>query len=1172
VKLSNWHKSFEWLKSSWRPQSARLAQEVQEYRSLVDGLPCLVCCFRPLGLITYVNRAYCEYFGKSPEQLIGSSFLRLVPEQDHDRILIELKQLTSQSPACTVEHMVIAKDGSSRWQRWTNHAHFGPDGSLEIVYSFGEDIPDGKRAENELDQARTRYQEIFKGIQEGIGIVDENETFVFANPAFASILEEESAEALIGRSILDYLPDDQRAFVLEQTAKRRERLTSQYELSIVTRKGTCKTILVSVSPRLDTDGRFIGSFGAIMDVTDRKRAEGALRVSEALNRAVIENSPVGISIRSAQGKLLSVNSAWMKIWGLSPEGVENYKRTSTTEFICEPNRKQLGQWLPQVESVYRTGGILNIPELHYCDDPPARPRWVSLTYYSLMNDQGEVDRVVILTEDVTERKQAEETLRFFTHRLSLASEAAGIGVWDLDLKTNHLVWDDRMYEMYGVSASDFGGAYETWQKSVHPDDLDHASREVSEAISNTRDFHTSFRIVVPDGRVRHIEAHALVLRSLNGTPDRMVGVNLDITERRQAEEALRKSESFNRAVVENSPVGISIRNVTGQLLSVNDAWMKIWGVSPEAVEHIKNEGMNDLTGGPKRRQLGQWFPQIENICRNGGVLRIPELYYEDDPPARSRWVSFTYYSIMNNQGEVERVVILTEDITERKLAEEALSQSEEKYRSYVDNSPDGIFVFDTAGHLLEANPAAERMTGYTRAEILIKTIDDFFPQEWRETSQQHFVALQDSGHYDGEIPIRRRDGVTVWWATNVVRFDENRFLGFAVDVTDTRRLRELESRAQRLETAGRVAGQVAHDFNNLLAPLMAYPDFIREELPRNHPALAYLGSMEEAAQRIAEINQQLLTLGRRGHYNQEPLNLNEVVQQVLVETEYPRATLTCQTDLATDLMNVMAGRAQIYRVLMNLFQNARDAMGDIGRLTIRTENFHADHAATVFCRVPEGEYVKLTVSDTGCGIPDDVMPKIFDPFFTTKITDGKRGSGLGLSVVDAVMKDHGGYVDVRSKIGEGTSIYLYFPVTLHACDETERANVSGGNELVLVVDDDSVQRDVTLKLLSRLGYLTDSAASGEEALEKLRSQPVDLLVLDMILPSGIDGAETYRRALEIIPAQRAIIVSGFAESDRVSVAQQLGAGAFVLKPLTRAALAQAVRRELDHNATETVKA
>ena len=383
------------------------------------------------------------------------------------------------------------------------------------------------------------------------------------------------------------------------------------------------------------------------------------------------------------------------------------------------------------------------------------------------------------------------------------------------------------------------------------------------------------------------------------------------------------------------------------------------------------------------------------------------------------------------------------------------------------------------------------------------------------------------------------------------------------DVTETKRLQEYAARAQRLETAGRIAGQVAHDFNNLLAPIMAYPDFIRDELPDDHPALEFLNDIETSAAQIADINQQLLTLGRRGHYTQEPLNLNEIVQQVVNELESPPDTLVCETDLEKNLMNIMGGSSQIHRVISNLLNNARDAMQDIGRICIKTENYYIDDTSVKYERIPRGEYVKLAISDTGCGIPDEIIQKIFDPFFTTKKTDRKRGSGLGLSVVDAVIKDHNGYLDLSSKIGKGTTFYLYFPITRETVDEQESEQIAGGSEAVLIIDDDEIQRNVSLRLLEKLGYKATAVESGEKAVEFLKENPQDLLILDMVMPPGIDGAETYRQVLEINPEQKAIIVSGFSETERVLEAQKLGAGAFIKKPLTNRTIALAVRKELD---------
>jgi signal transduction histidine kinase/CheY-like chemotaxis protein len=383
------------------------------------------------------------------------------------------------------------------------------------------------------------------------------------------------------------------------------------------------------------------------------------------------------------------------------------------------------------------------------------------------------------------------------------------------------------------------------------------------------------------------------------------------------------------------------------------------------------------------------------------------------------------------------------------------------------------------------------------------------------------------------------------------------------DITETKRLQELESRAEKLEMAGIIAGQVAHDFNNLLSPILAYPMYIKEELPNDHDAHAYLDAIQNAAGRIAEINQDLLTMGRRAHYNQEALDLNQVVEQIVTEMESRSTTVSVETDLCEDLAPIKGGAAQLHRVLTNLIVNAKDAMDDVGVVSIRTENYYADNTTVVYGAVPKGEYVKLTVSDTGCGIPANVIPKILDPFFSTKTTDKKRGSGLGMSVVDAVIKDHNGYMDLSTKVGEGTSFYVYFPVTTESVQPEVSNEACGGSDTILVVDDDDVQRAVATQLLTKLGYEVNSVESGEKAVEFLRENPRDLVILDMIMPGGSDGAETYRQIIGVSPYQKAIILSGYSASDRVLDVQRMGAGAFVKKPVTTKVLAEAVRKELD---------
>lgn len=384
------------------------------------------------------------------------------------------------------------------------------------------------------------------------------------------------------------------------------------------------------------------------------------------------------------------------------------------------------------------------------------------------------------------------------------------------------------------------------------------------------------------------------------------------------------------------------------------------------------------------------------------------------------------------------------------------------------------------------------------------------------------------------------------------------------ELKQRKRLQSELARAQRLETAGRIAGQIAHDFNNLLGPLAAYPSLVSDDLPPDHPAQEMLSEMETSATKIAEINQQLLALGRRGHYTQEAVDLNELVQKVVESLKIPPA-IQLQKNLANDLFTIKGGSAQLTRALSNIIINAIEAMHFDGVLTIYTQNFYLDQPMQQKHLIKRGEYVKLDISDTGGGIDKRHLDKIFDPFFTTKTMDRMRGSGLGLSVVHGIVQDHNGYVTVDSS-PEGTTFSLFFPVNREMEEEPSepREEVRGGDESILVVDDDPFQRRVAGAILNRLGYQVHAIDSGEKAVEYVKEHPTDLILLDMLM-DGIDGTETYQKILRFRPDQRALVFSGYAMSKRVDKALELGAGGFIAKPISMQTLANAVRQELDRH-------
>ena len=509
-----------------------------------------------------------------------------------------------------------------------------------------------------------------------------------------------------------------------------------------------------------------------------------------------------------------------------------------------------------------------------------------------------------------------------------------------------------------------------------------------------------------------------------------------------------------------------------------------------------------------------------------------------------------------------------------------LRESEERLSSVIQATNVGIWDWNLTTDKIAVNARWLETLGYTRDELTPITTD-----RWRELCHPDDLPFADDARnrhlsgqcevYECEIRLRHKDGHWVWLYDRgrIMERDADgepmRMSGTYCDISELKRLRDLECRAESLEAAERIAGQIAHDFNNLLAPLVAYPDLVREQLGADHPATPLVGTIEKSARRIAEINQQLLTLGRRGHYEVVTLDTNEIVGNCLDELLTDSPDIAVERDLAENLPPIRGGSAQLHRALFNILVNARDAVADGGTVAVSTESRFIAGVDRHGRPHPPGDYILTTIRDTGCGMSEEVRERVFDPFYTTKKTDNMRGSGLGLSIVDAVVRDHGGWVDLESAIGRGTAFYIYLPIAAQpeAAPESRPTEypIAGGDESLLIVDDDPVQCEVASRLLGKLGYRTQSALSGEEAVAAARKQHFDLLLLDVVMP-GMDGPDTYEAVLEINPQQKAILVSGYSESERVRRARELGAREFVRKPYTRERLASAVRTELDRPA------
>ncbi len=381
-------------------------------------------------------------------------------------------------------------------------------------------------------------------------------------------------------------------------------------------------------------------------------------------------------------------------------------------------------------------------------------------------------------------------------------------------------------------------------------------------------------------------------------------------------------------------------------------------------------------------------------------------------------------------------------------------------------------------------------------------------------------------------------------------------------------LREQLERAERMESLGVLAGGVAHDLNNMLGPLVGYPELILMKLPEESPVRRQVQRISNSARGAAEVVQDLLTLARRGRYEMVPTNVNEIVESYLDSPSFDQlqqanSNIKVDVRLGDSLDQIHGSSPHLYKVIMNLIVNAFDAMPSGGELTISTSQSCLEALLSGYDRIGRGDYVILRVRDTGIGIDAKDIEKIFEPYYSKKRM-GSSGSGLGLSVVYGVVKDHKGYYDILSEPGQGAEFVLYFPATRVIEEQGKLAPVKiDGSESILVIDDDAALREMAAELVSSLGYHVDTVASGREAVAWLQENSADLLLLDMIMEPDCDGLETYREIIKSEPDQKAIIVSGYSSTDRVIKTQSLGAGALVKKPYNRATIGLAIRNELD---------
>jgi PAS domain S-box-containing protein len=776
---------------------------------------------------------------------------------------------------------------------------------------------------------------------------------------------------------------------------------------------------------------------------------------------------------------------------------------------------------------------------------------------------------LIIARDDRDRRQAFTQARRVEAELRQVLGSSPAALWSAERAAGQDVtagWQFRyvspLLSRLAGRAPDYFDHPFKWAEVVHPSERESYRTGLRRLLTGSgTDSETLYRIVASDGAVRWVRDRLQVVRDVSGRPTRLDGCLVDVTEQRQAEEALRQSEQRFRALVEKSRDGITLLDEKGVIRYTSPALRVIFGYSPAEVlgkDWLDLVHPEDAPFAREqlRRALVRPGEDIPLRCRciaADGAVRILELNGVnrlDDPSVRA-------------------VVVNYRDVTERERAARELARQHTLLEGLFASVPDIVCYKDRDLRLLGGNPAFEELMGRPIAELLGKPCGEVFVADWGE----RILAVEPSVVTTGET-VRGKEWVTypdgrqvlLDIAVSPLHGEDASTVGLIVtgrDVTDQNRLEDQLRQSHKLEAVGRLAGGIAHDFNNLLTVILGNLELVRSGAAGDE-APELLASTERAAKQAADLTKQMLGFARRQPLRTTTLDLNALVNEsvgLLRRTIDPRITIRVES--SADLQPVAADPVQVQQVLMNLCLNARDAMPDGGTLTIETTNADEIRRPGATVDEPPVPFVRVSVSDTGMGMNEEVRAKIFEPFFTTK--DVGQGTGLGLAVVYGVARAHGGWVECSSTPGVGSQFDVYLPrgITSDEVPEkpTEPGNVSRGRgETVLIADDEPLVRSLARNALERQGYRVLLAADGAEAVEVFRvdRENISLVILDVSMPQ-MSGHQAYDVIRMLKPETRVLFASGYPINDRENE-HEFG---FLHKPYTPSSLAAAVRNALD---------
>lgn len=995
-----------------------------------------------------------------------------------------------------------------------------------------------KHAEEALRERETQYRTLFEAAPIGIGVADRDGNLLIFNKTMldqGGYTPEDIRR--IGNVAALYYDPAQRAEAL--ALLQQQGFVHQFPVKFRRKDGTAYETLLTLTP-VNIDGKPCIQ-ALVEDITARKRTEEALAASEAELRALF----------AAMHDVVMV---------IDRDGV--YRRIAPTrpELLYKPAEELLGKRLHEIfprehadrflEAIQHTLATRQTTIIEYELPIRGRKLWFS-TFLSPMNES----ETLWVARDVTEWKRARKQIDMLAHALRSIDEAVSI----TDLQDNLIFVNDAFLKTYGYSAEELLGKHVSILRSPRTDPAVYQEIRPGTLRGGWRGELINRR---KDGKEFPIFLSTSVVKDDDGTPIALIGVASDISERKRAEEALRESEAKFRTVAETAATAIFIYQ--GERLKYVNRYaatltgyseeelvqMRFWElVHPDHREMIRERGL--------ARQRGDFVPpryEFKILTKSG----------------EARWLDFTA-GIIQFQGQPAGVGTAF-DITDRKKAEEALRESEESYRRFFEQDLTADIVVSVDGHVLMCNPAYIKMFGFASEEEALQTnIIQLWPSPEKQKAFIEMLTRERTLKYH-PLELRHRNGRPVYVIANIIGiFDTEgalqRIQSYLFDETPKKLLEEQLRQAQKMESLGTLAGGIAHDFNNILGIIVGYTSIIESSAANPQKLSQTVDAINKATQRGTSLVKQLLTFARKTETVMESVLVNDSIQEVakLIRGTFPK-TIEIETVLHPHIPPIVADATQMHQVLLNLCVNARDAMPKGGLLSIRSSTLPLELIIPKFPKATASEYIHIEVADTGVGMDETTRQRIFDPFFTTK--GPGKGTGLGLALVYGIIETHNGFIEVDSRAGKGSTFHIYLPIDQRfAFPEEARqvmtADIAGGTETILLVEDEEMLRNLAEVVLSSKGYTVLSARDGEEGLARYAEhrEKIDLVICDLGLPR-LEGAEVARRIREMNPSAKVLIASGFIDPAVRFELQALGVLEFVQKPYRPDALLVTVREVL----------